>query len=166
MSKHIKALIFTASCIVAFMLSIILVNQSEAGGFNLFELDEVKIQYKDFFDGGSHPLITQNGIPGKALGKEINLILNADFLTYLYLHNTVHSLTDQGIDGSNGQFRTVSWQYNLGIRLTKFLNVSYIHRSEHLLDYVWPMGHFPLEDAIMFEIKFYKKDKINTLLKF
>ncbi len=162
MSKHIKALIITAASIIALALSLILVDEVEAGEFHLLELDELKVQYKDFFDGGADPLVTQNGLPDKGLGKELNLVMDSTLLDYLFFNNVIHSMTDQNTTGG-GQFRTVAWSFQFGARVTSFLNVSYAHRSEHLLDHIWPMGHFPVQDSIMFEFIFYSKSKKQTI---
>lgn len=148
-------------------LFLILVSSVQAGEFHLVELDEVKIQYKDFFPGGSDPLITQNGLPNRTLGKELNFILNSNVLDYGFFNNTVHSMTDEIINsGGRGQFRTVAWSFQFGVRLSTFLNVAYAHRSEHLLDTVYSQGHFPVNDALLFEIIFFSKQKRETLFNF
>lgn len=161
MSKHIKVLLFTASCIIAFVFSLI----SCAGEFDIVELEQVKIQYKDFFDDGHDPLVTQNGLLNKQLGKELNVLIDTNLFQYFYFNNIVHSMTDENPSGI-GQFRTIAWSYDIGVRLTTFLNVAITHRSQHLLDHVWPYGHFPLQNAVLFEVNLYSKKKSETLLNF
>jgi hypothetical protein len=99
------------------------------------------------------------------LGKELNLIVDMSLLDHFYLDNIVHSMTDETSSG-RGQFRTISWAFQLGISLTPQFNLAYIHRSEHLLDHVWPHGQFPVQDGILFEFIIYSKTKRSPLLNF
>lgn len=168
MLKIIKALVAFIILTLLFVFSLgEFIKSVHAGEFNLVELDEVKLQYKDFFPGGSDPLITQNGLPDRTLGKEVNFILNTNVLDYGFFNNTVNSKTDEIINsGGRGQFRSVAWSFQLGIRLATFLNVSYAHKSEHLLDHVYSQGRFPVNDSIMFEMIFFSKQKQQTLFNF
>ena len=116
-------------------------------------IEELSVQYKHFLSGGSHPLITENGLSGKTLDKELNLTLNTNIFKYVYFNNFVHSMTDKNVDGSQGQFRLIGWQYAIGAHLSSALDVGYYHFSQHLLDTTYSHGHFPVENAI--ELKLY-----------
>ena len=55
-----------------------------------------------------------------------------------------------------GQFRTVGWQFDFGIRPFSWLEFSRYHHSQHLIDawHPWPgLGSFPLEDGWMVRIR-------------
>ncbi len=139
--------------------------QAQADEWGIVQLEEVKIQYKSFFPGGSDPLITQNGLLNRGMDKELNLIMNTTLLDYWFLNTTVHSMTDKQINpNGRGQFRTVSLGFNLGLRLTSFLDISYAHRSEHLLDTVYSQGRFPTQDAIMFEFILFNKNRKESII--
>jgi hypothetical protein len=127
------------------------------------ELHYVGIEYKKFFSGGRDPLVTQNGLPDRELGEELNLSVDLSILNYLYWNNTVHSMTDSYINGGVGQFRVVGWKYEVGTHLFSFLDVGLHHFSRHLLDYTYPYGNFPLQNAIVFRIKIFDKQKTESL---
>ncbi len=128
-----------------------------------FELKEVSISYKSFFDKGHDPLITDNGLRGRALDKGIDLNMNTDVFHYLYWNNTVHSLTDRGVDGGSGQFRMVGWEFGFGVDVRKAasylpITVGYYHYSQHCLDCTYPF-HYPVKDAIELKLFLYEGKK-------
>ncbi len=128
------------------------------GAAEPFELNEVHIHYRDFFPNGHDPLITQNGLPNRGLGKELNLRVNTDVLTYGYWNNLVHSMTDEdAATGANGQFRTVGWNFQLGLHATRWLDIEYEHYSQHLLDYDRRDQHFPVQDSIGIKLYLFRK---------
>lgn len=138
---------------VILVLSIILslINVSKA---DTLELQEIKLNYKSFFPGGSDPLITQNGL-NHNMDKELNLHLNMDFFDHFYWNNMIHSMTDKDEAGS-GQFRLVGWNFNLGLHLTDYVDFGYHHFSQHLLDYAGP-NHYPVQDAWEINVYIFRK---------
>lgn len=127
------------------------------------EIDSATVTYRSFLPGGSDPLITQNPYQAnKAMGKELNLDLNMDLFKYLYWNNTIHSMTDQPVNASDGQFRMIGLEFGLGVDLRRVsrqlpFSFGYYHYSRHLLDTASPT-HFPVLDAIEFKIYLYSKD--------
>lgn len=135
---------------------------SFAADFKIWELDELKFTYRSFFEGGRDPLITDNGLPNRALGKELNLTMNTSLFKYGYFNNTIHSMTDEikGTGGS-GQFRMVGWEFGLGVDFSKIskhtpFSVGYYHYSQHALDHTYPWA-FPVKDAIEVNIYLFRK---------
>ncbi len=117
-------------------------------------LDQAYINYKQYTPGGTSYLITDNGLPDRAMDKEVALHLDTTFWSYLYFNNIIHAATDKGLDGS-GQFRVVGWNFQLGARVASWLDVQYEHHSQHILDWQGPM-HFPVEDSIGVNIYLYR----------
>lgn len=159
----IEALIITLATVIMLLVISLLAGQVKA---DVITLDDVKIQYKSFFEGGSSPLITQNGLPNKTLGKELNLLMDSSVFDVFYFNNVVHSMTDEDITTGTGQFRTVSWAFDFGLRVTPYLNMGFSHRSEHLLDAIYSQGRWPVQDAVMIELILFGKNKHNSLLNF
>lgn len=153
-------------CLILATLTILpLVCQVDAREFKLLELNEASMSYIDFFPGGSDPLITQNGTPNRTLGKEVKLNLNVNLLKYMYLNNHVHGGTDEIIgSGGKGQFRTVGWEFQLGLHLSKYIDLFAHHHSQHLLDTTYQHGRFPVQDAVGIKIYFYRADKPDNAL--
>lgn len=143
---------------------IVWTHQANASEFHLIELRDAYIDYHQFLPGGSDPLITQNGLPDRALDRELDLHLDVDFLKFGYFNNMVHSMTDQGADGSMGSFRVVGWNWRLGVRVTPFLDLWIDHYSQHLLDTTYAYGHFPLQDSVGFTVRFFDIDQSKSAL--
>lgn len=156
MTRMIKMLLMSMALVFS-------LNTAQA--WNLLEMNETSLEYRDFFPGGSDPLITQNGLDNRTLGKEVRLNLNVDVLKVFYFDNLVHGGTDEIIgSGGKGQFRVVGWNFELGFRLNQYINVYYHHHSQHILDSTYAHGHFPVQDAVGIKIYLYKKDKTDNTL--
>lgn len=67
-------------------------------------------------------------------------------------------MTDEMLTGG-GQFRLVGLQTRLGIRLSSYVDFGFYHFSQHLLDYQYPMGGYPVQDAFEFKIYLMKRPK-------
>lgn len=139
----------------------------EADAFESLSLRSLTIDAKNFFPGGQDPLITGNGIGNRTLGQELNLIIQADVVKYLYWDSTVHSATDRvlNLDGttSPGQFRMVGLEMGLGVdfrRLFPWLPVrlGLHHWSKHALDTTYPW-HFPVQDGVQLQIILYEHER-------
>ena len=126
---------------------------------DLFELDKVQIDYKSFANGGHDPMIQDSGLVNRQADKYIDLGLDMSFLYVFYFNNVVHGTSDTPITGTaNGQFRTVGWQYELGVRVTDYLNVGMGHHSQHMLDYEG-VNHFPVENWVGFSVKLFESKR-------
>lgn len=118
------------------------------------DLDGLYINYKQFTPGGTSYLITNNGLSGHALDKELSLHMDSTFLSYFYWNNVVHAGTDKSPHGG-GQFRTVGWKFQLGARITQWLDFQYEHHSQHILDHQGPLP-FPREDSFGINVYLYR----------
>lgn len=125
------------------------------GAENPIKLSELSMDYISFFPGGYDPMITQNGLKDRALGKQLDLNLNFDIFKYLYWDNKIHSMTDKRLIGSDtaDQFRLIGWNFRFGARPLSYLEIGYWHFSQHLLDTTYEHGHWPVQDGI--QIKLY-----------
>ena len=133
-------------CILLFFSTCI--NKCLAGSYPILELDELKVQYIDYFKGGRDPLIS---LPNRQLGKQLNLSFNSTLFDYFYWNSLIHSSTDEIPDTSSGQFRVVGLEMQLGVRITNYFNLYLHHHSQHSLDTTLPFG-FPVQDGVGLEI--------------
>ena len=139
--------------LVAFLMS------SAAFAEDLYELDRVEITYKSFKTGGHDPIIQDSGLQNRQADKELGLNLNMSFLSVIYFNNYIHGTSDTPIVGDgSGQFRVVGWQYEAGLRVTKFLDLGIGHHSQHLLDYAGP-NHFPVENWVGIRVKLFESPR-------
>lgn len=136
------------------IMATVLSLRAQADEFKPIEMQDVYVNYKQFFQGGRDPLITNNGLDGRLLDKELNLHFDMDVLKYGYWHNMVHSMTDQDERG-HGQFRVVGWNFQAGVHLGSYLDVQYEHYSQHLLDASLPYA-FPVQDSIGIVLHLYR----------
>jgi hypothetical protein len=162
--KQMKQGSFNKTLIAA--LPLVLLASVAASGDDLVELNEVSIDYKDYFAGGYDPLITGNGIGDRGLGKGIELNVNTDVLSVFFFNNRVHTMTDEITSGNGaGQFRTVGWQFQLGLRVSKMfpLDIYYEHHSQHLLD-TPGVQHFPVNDSVGLKLTLFSKRRREALI--
>lgn len=127
-----------------------------AHAFEMFTLQRVDIDYKAYAAGGHDPIIQDSGLQNREANKYVSLSVDTTVLHYFFFRSLVHGTSDQPIVGEgSGQFRTVGWQYQLGLYVTDFLTVQYEHHSQHLLDYSG-INHFPVENSFGFTLKLYE----------
>ena len=151
-------------CIILLISSLFISSFSKADEYNIVNVDELKINYKSFFPGGSNPLITENGLLNRTLDKELSLTVNTFIFNVFYWNNRIHSLTDkENVPNGIGQFRLVGLESQLGVNLTPWVSLEYYHHSQHLLDYMYPYGHFPVEDAFSLNIFLIRSKKTDTM---
>ena len=161
MKEIIKA--FLVAFFGMFILGLVSTLLSECRA-EFIELDKLSVEYRDYFDGGSDPLITNNGIPNRTLGKGLDFNLDTNIFSVLYWNNKVHSMTDEIVNsGGKGQFRAIGWKFDLGVRATPYLNIYYRHHSQHLLDASLPY-HFPVNDSVGIELIIFSKNKKESIL--
>lgn len=138
-----------------------------ANAADWLELQHLDITYRSYFPGGIDPLLTQNPtLPGRTLGKELNLTVDTYFFDFIYWNSTVHSMTDAVLnsDGTTdgGQFRMVGLETGLGIDFHKIygefpVSIGYYHWSTHVLDAEDGLGPFPRRDAIELRVRLYDR---------
>ena len=59
---------------------------------------------------------------------------------------------------SSAAYKYVSWDFQLGLA-TPYIDLYYDHKSEHVLEEDRPAKAFPVQDAIMFRLKFVAKPR-------
>jgi hypothetical protein len=92
--------------------------------------------------------------------------LQTDFSSYglLYMKNRVHG------EGTQSKFMTVGWQYDLGLRLDRQLEVGWHHHSRHVMEQKAPTvisadgrttltNKFPIYDAYYIRFVLYSGKK-------
>lgn len=101
-------------------------------------------------------MIQDSGLFNRQADKYVGLSVDTAVMHYFFFNSLVHGTSDEPISGPGyGQFRTVGWQYQLGIYVTEFLTVQYEHHSQHMLDYSGG-NHFPVENSLGFTLKLYE----------
>lgn len=82
--------------------------------------------------------------------ESLALNFNVAPLKFFEWRNTVHATT------TSGQYRLVGWQMGLILQPTQWIEVGYLHHSQHLLDRVGD-GHFPVEDQVVLKLVLIKE---------
>ncbi len=152
--RFIIKIFYTAFYVIMIMNAVLLASALIGKLAHALELDQAYINYRQYTPGGTSYLVTNNGLPDRSLDKGVSLHLDTTFLSYAYWNNTVHAETDKALDGG-GQFRTVGWQFQFGVRLTDYLDVEYAHHSQHILDHQGPLP-FPREDSFGINLYLYR----------
>lgn len=104
------------------------------------ELSDLSITYRRF-----HQSARMTEIPGFRAKEGITLAVDISLGGCFFWDNRILSLTD------DGGYRFVSWNFFLGCRVFRTLDLAYEHRSGHLLDHqdsAYPGGKFPVNDSI------------------
>jgi hypothetical protein len=118
---------------------------ANADDWKLLELDEASVNYKSFHPNNHAPLFDG---PQK---ERVTLNLDADVAKFFFFNNKVHGTT------TSAQYHLIGWNFQIGARVSKYVDVQYEHHSQHLLDRPAP-GHFPVEDSIGFTLIFFRRD--------
>lgn len=123
--------------------------------WRLFELEETSIGYNKFVNDGRDPVLYPE------IHKEmIDTHINARFMKYVIWQNNVWGMT------TDSQFRAIGYEFRVGVRLSPFVDISYHHHSQHLLDRPSAtMNGFPVYDSVEVRIYLYREnDPKYTLL--
>lgn len=147
------------------IISLVYAGNIFASDFRILQLDEVRVDYMSFFSKGRDPMITNNGLPDRELGKLLDMQISTTVLKYGYWRSLVHSYTDAVMNSEGGsQFRSVGLNMELGIRLFSQLDIFYWHYSQHLLDTTSDkIGGFPVQDAVGIHLYLYSSDRKKSL---
>lgn len=143
--------------LIAIGLSALLIlNEADADSWRLVEAKSVDLGYRSYFPGSRDPLVTQNGLPDRQLGKGFDLDLRNDlFWSIMYFDATVHATTDEDTKNGGGQFRSCGLQFRTGFNVTDYLQLGYFHHSQHVIDTTYKPG-FPVEDALEVRLNLYR----------
>lgn len=120
---------------------------------NAVELDRFAIEYGRFHPSGRFP-----EMPGYIAKETIAAVFDIGLIGPVYWRNRVKALTDPG------QYRQVSWQFELGADpffwqgdLKGHLEVFYAHHSQHLLEGQHPWMKFPVNDQLGLRWTIYRR---------
>lgn len=146
--------------ILAFLILFPLVGNA----FEVIELKSADIEYRKYSSGGYNPLIQGYGLLDKEADSYIGINIETNLFHYFYFNSVVHGTSDKPLSyNGHGQFRSIGWNYALGLYLTNFLRLEYRHHSQHLLDHqgAYP---FPVENSIGVKIKLYESKTSNGVV--
>ena len=123
---------------------------------DILSLNRLSIEGMQAQPGSVDPLTDYNGLKGRTLNQELNLQMDLVLVGPVYLNNRIRALTDRGTDGGSGQFRSVGWNWRVGVHVLPALDIFVDHFSQHVLDTGYAPGHFPLEDSVGFRLNLFK----------
>ncbi len=135
------------------LIGILFAQQLMSKDFKLVDLDHFDMTAAKF--GDNRDPLTPDIAPHKYLGR-VAVDYQVRLLEYFYWQNIVHT------EGTEAQFQTVGWQWELGLKLTPQIQPFYQHHSRHRMDSIGPDGNmdgkpdgFPVEDSYGVRIHFY-----------
>jgi hypothetical protein len=125
---------------------------SFAREIKLLELDEVSIGYRSYIFARD-PLFVDT-TPNEQLNSTVNFRL----MNYIFVNTFVHGTTNKM------QYKRVGLLVELGVHLFDFMDLSYTHHSQHLLDSKYPYMGFPVEDSVGIRLILYRRDTKDSIL--
>ena len=138
------------------LVSLLFSSLVQASDLHLMELDELSVDYKHFavLNDKARNLLTYPEHPKEA----INVNINSSILGVVYFNNQIQSMT------TGAQYKSIGLQVGLGVRLTSYLEVGYLHLSQHVIDGKHPFMKYPVEDSLTVKLYFYRAHKPNNTL--
>lgn len=109
------------------------------------ELRELSLTYHHFQSYSTFP-----ELGGRNADQGLNLGMNIDIAGPVFWDNTVHYMTS----GNDSIY--VGWNYRLGMRVFKHLDLGFEHFSQHMIGQPEIPPHFPLYDSIFVEWKVFE----------
>lgn len=102
---------------------------------------DLSIEYYKFKTGGRFL-----ESPAEPFRERIALNLGVDFTQYLFFKSKVHGAT------TKKQFAWAGWEFQMGVRPFRWLELGYRHHSQHALDQPSPGPRFPVEDGFALKV--------------
>lgn len=151
--KIIKTLILGVCCVIILFVFSTLICYAD---YHIIDLKELSIDYKNYAMVNKN---ARNSLIYPEPPKEaINVNINMDFATYFYWNNVIESLT------TDGQYRSIGLQTQIGVRLSEHLELGYYHHSQHLIDRQHSyMDKYPVEDAVQIKLYLYKSNNRESI---
>jgi hypothetical protein len=148
------------------LIMLIIPNIGYSRDFKVIELDEIRVDYMKFADGGRDPALT-NGTD-RELGMLLDLNVHTTLFKYGYWRTLVHSYTTNYADTHKpDQFKLIGLNMELGVRVTNWLDIYYSHYSQHLLDMPSEaIGGYPMNDGVGIHLYIYSNQRKNSILNF
>lgn len=96
-------------------------------------------------------------LPSEAWDGRVAVNVDTQFLKYIIWRNRVHG------EAAYRKFTSIGWKYDLGVRLSKKVEIFWHHHSRHTLDIEQPYyynriskelerNYYPMEDSIVVRI--------------
>lgn len=137
----------------------LLIGVSVAKADDVISLDAVDLIFQKHRADGIEPMITYDGLNRK-LGSGLGMEVDTTVFSYLYANFNVFGMRDYYAEQDYGQFRTISLQAHLGMRVTEWMDLGYYHYSRHLMDTTQPEGQsFQQMDAFEVVLHLYPHPK-------
>lgn len=137
----------------AAILALLLLLPLKAYAWHLIELDEVSSEYRHYLRPNYNAYFPQEEKDG------LNLRLDSTVAKYFIWNSEVHGTSD------DAAYRQIGLQMSVGVRVSRYLDLTLNHHSQHLLDEGDAWGrHFPCENWVGVKIYFYRQDRKETLI--
>lgn len=132
------------------------VQDADASDFHLLQLDELSVDYRNFavLNDKARNLLTYPESPKEG----VNLNLNSSIAKVVYWNSTIEAMT------TGAQYKSIGLLMGLGVRISPYVEVGYLHHSQHVLDGRHPYMKYPVEDSLTLKLYFYRVDKPNNTL--
>lgn len=127
-----------------------------AGEWHLLELQEMNMEASRF--GTNRDPLTPSYSDDAYYGR-VAANFNLRLLDVFYWNNYVHT------EGTTSQVRTVGWQWDLGLHVSKQIDFFYQHHSRHVMDAEDPVYYtdrdtreqirYPMENSYGIRLRFY-----------
>jgi hypothetical protein len=120
-----------------------------ADSYHIIDLNELTLDYRNF--AVLNPNARNMLIYPEPPKEGINVGMKVDVLTYLYWDSQIEALT------TDAQYRAIGLETRLGVRVSHYLEIGYLHHSQHLIDRDHAyMNKYPVEDSIQVKLYLYR----------
>lgn len=138
----------------------------QAAEFRLLDVDQFSVEGSRFAENRDPmtPNTDQKEYVGRAAAR-----FDLRLLEVGYWRNWVHS------EGVDSRFTTVGWQWELGVHVSKYIDLFHYHHSRHVMDGEQPLvfnersteperNRFPVEDSYGMRLIFYLNPRPHSSL--
>ena len=124
------------------LLLILLNIQPSAQALDVFKIHEAYFEYRGLKAHSRNPIVPS----GETITSSYGIYTDIALIWRLHFKSLVHTTA------TNVQFRTVGWQFWLGLRPWDWIELGMYHHSQHTLD--TQIGRYPLEDGLYLKVWF------------
>jgi hypothetical protein len=148
-------------CILNWIIALCLcsgISETSYGYYKLLDVDYLAIHLAKFGDNRD-PLTPD--VPMEDYVGRVSAKFQLRIMDIWYWRNDVH------VEGTDAQFRTVGWNFELGLHVNKWVDTYYEHHSRHRLDSNYPgesAARFPVEDSYGVTLNFYQTTRVRQNL--
>lgn len=121
--------------------------------WKLLDLDEVSAEYNHYLQPTHSAYFNESEKDG------LSVNVDSTVAKYLFWNSTVHGTSN------NSQYRLIGLYMQVGARVSRYVDLSVWHHSQHLLDGGDEYGrHFPVENAVELKVYFYRRERREALI--